>query len=348
MPKPKALHSDVVLQVENLSIVYRTPRGDLKATSDVSFELKKGAAMALIGESGSGKTTISLALIRKLPKNAVITQGQIFYQRHQQVQDVLGLSSRQLREFRWKECAMVFQGAQNAFNPVLKIRRQFEDTARSHGWKDKAAIRERALKLLKLVRLDPERVYEAYPHELSGGMKQRTLLALGVLLNPQVVILDEPTTALDILTQRAIIDVLNDMQRQLDFSIIFISHDLSLAAEMADVVATVYAGEIVEIGAVNEMFYDSLHPYSYGLLTSVPTLDHTQDLLKSIPGSPPNLITPPPGCKFHPRCSFVSERCKTDAPPLQQDFGSHLAACWHKDRLLAARQKPTSSPPAGY
>ncbi|MYD11622.1 MAG: ABC transporter ATP-binding protein [Chloroflexi bacterium] len=332
------LPPDVVLKVDDLSIVYRTDRGDVKATVDVSFELKSGEAMALIGESGSGKTTISLALIRKLPKNAVVTSGEIFYQRNDSVQDVLKLSNRQLREFRWNECAMVFQGAQNAFNPVLKIRKQFEDTAQSHGWTDKAAIRERALSLLQLVRLDPERVYEAYPHELSGGMKQRILLALSVLLSPQVVILDEPTTALDILTQRAIIDVLNDMQRQLNFSIIFISHDLSLAAEMADHVATVYAGQIVELGGVNDIFYHSLHPYTQGLLTSVPTLEHTQDLLQSIPGSPPNLIAPPDGCKFHPRCAFADDACKKDSPPLTVDVGAHLAACWHKDRLIESRK----------
>ncbi|MXX51827.1 MAG: ABC transporter ATP-binding protein [Chloroflexi bacterium] len=334
-----ALSPETVLRVDDLSIVYRTDRGDVRATNDVSFELKRGEAMALIGESGSGKTTISLALIRKLPKNAVVTKGQILYQRENTVQDVLGLSRRQLQAFRWNDCAMVFQGAQNAFNPVLKIRKQFEDTARAHGWADKVAIRKRALSLLELVRLDPERVYESFPHELSGGMKQRTLLALGVLLSPQVVILDEPTTALDILTQRAIIDVLNDMQRQLLFSIIFISHDLSLAAEMADTVATVYAGEIVEIGAVDDIFYRSLHPYTYGLLTSVPTLEHAQDILQSIPGSPPNLIAPPSGCKFHPRCSFASEQCQAESPQLQAESASHLAACWHKDRLLASREE---------
>ena len=333
------LPPDVVLKVDDLSILYRTDRGDVKATANVSFELRSGEAMALIGESGSGKTTISLALIRKLPNNAVVTSGQILYRRNEKVQDVLELNKRQLREFRWNECAMVFQGAQNSFNPVLKIRNQFEDTAQSHGWTDKAAVRKRALSLLELVRLDPERAYDAYPHELSGGMKQRTLLALGVLLSPQIVILDEPTTALDILTQRAIIDVLNDMQRQLGFSIIFISHDLSLAAEMADRVATVYAGEIVELGGVNAVFYQSLHPYTRGLLASVPTLEHAQDELQSIPGSPPNLITPPDGCKFHPRCAFADETCMKDSPALTDDVGAHLAACWHKDRLLESREE---------
>ena len=335
------LNDNVVLQVDDLSIVYHTKRGDVKATSHVSFDLKRGEAMALIGESGSGKTTISLALIRKLPKNAEIVNGRILYQRaNSEVQDVLKLSSRQLREFRWQDCAMVFQGAQNAFNPVLKISKQFEDTARAHGWNDMNAVRQRALELLRLVRLDPERVYDAYPHELSGGMKQRSLLALSVLLSPQVVILDEPTTALDILTQRAIIDVLNEMQEKLDFSIIFISHDLSLAAEMADVVATVYAGEIVEIGGVNDMFYRSLHPYTYGLLTSVPKLDHEQDVLKSIKGTPPNLINPPSGCKFHPRCQFALEKCKVDEPPLTDEIGDHLAACWNKAAVVEARQEP--------
>jgi peptide/nickel transport system ATP-binding protein len=334
------LKDNVVLQVEDLSIVYHTKRGDLKATNNVSFELKKGEAMALIGESGSGKTTVSLSLIRKLPKNAEVVKGQVLYKRDNgEVQDVLKLSNRQLREFRWRECAMVFQGAQNAFNPVLKISKQFEDTAYAHGWKDKYAVRQRALELLRLVRLDPERVYDAYPHELSGGMKQRSLLALSVLLSPQIVILDEPTTALDILTQRAIIDVLNEMQEKLNFSIIFISHDLSLAAEMADVVATVYAGEIVEIGAVNDMFYRSLHPYTYGLLTSVPKLDHEQDVLTSIRGTPPNLINPPSGCKFHPRCQFAIDKCKVDSPVLTDEIGSNLAACWNKNAVVETRQE---------
>jgi peptide/nickel transport system ATP-binding protein len=335
------LAEDVVLKVDDLSIVYHSKRGDVKATSNVSFELKKGQAMALIGESGSGKTTISLSLIRKLPKNAEVVKGEVLYQRNNEVRDVLKLSTSQLREFRWKDCAMVFQGAQNAFNPVLKVSKQFEDTARAHGWHDMKAVREHSLELLRLVRLDPKRVYDAYPHELSGGMKQRTLLALSVLLNPQIVILDEPTTALDILTQRAIIDVLNEMQQRLNFSIIFISHDLSLAAEMADVVATVYAGEIVEIGPVNDMFYRSLHPYTFGLLTSIPKLELTEDKLIGIKGVPPNLINPPSGCKFHPRCQFVLDKCKTQEPKLIQDTENHLAACWNQEAVVEARKEYT-------
>lgn len=329
--------NDVILKVEDLSIIYKSPRGDVKATSNVSFTLHQGETVALIGESGSGKTTLSLSLIRMLPNSARITGGKVFYTRDGKTRDVLKMNNAEIRRFRWSDCAMVFQGAQNAFNPVLKIRQQFADTASAHGQRDRAWIRKRTMELFKLVRLDPERIYEAYPHELSGGMRQRALLALGVMLDPQVVILDEPTTALDILTQRAIIDVLKDMQQKLNFSIIFISHDLALAAEMADRVATMYAGEIVEHGGVEDIFYRPLHPYTLGLIRSVPKLNREQDELVSIPGEPPNLITPPSGCKFHPRCQFATEKCKNIAPMLIEHEPGHSAACHYTDRVVAAR-----------
>lgn len=332
------MNDDVVLKVEDLSVVYQSPRGDVRAASNVSFELHKGEALALIGESGSGKTTLSLALIRMLAKSAKFSSGKVLYTRNGKTRNVLELSASEMRAFRWQDCAMVFQGAQNAFNPVLRIRDQFLDTARAHGKNDKEWVRRRTLELFKLVRLDAQRVYDSYPHELSGGMRQRTLLALGVLLDPQIVILDEPTTALDILTQRAIIDVLNEMQERLHFSIIFISHDLALAAEMADRVATMYAGEIVELGGVNQIFYEPLHPYTLGLLRSVPKLSHGQDELVSIPGNPPNLIHPPSGCKFHPRCPFATDKCSQQAPPLVEYDPGHSAACWHVDQVIEARK----------
>ncbi len=333
----EALPENVVLDVEALSIIYQAERGEVLATNNVSFRLHQNEALALIGESGSGKTTVSLSLIRKLPRNAQIVAGTIRHQHQQEIREVLQLSKRQLRSFRWQACAMVFQGAQNAFNPVLTVAQHFEDTARAHGWTDRKEVRKRSWRLLELVRLDPERVYASYPHELSGGMKQRTLLALGVLLQPQIVILDEPTTALDILTQRAMIEVLREMQRVLQFSIIFISHDLALAAEMADTVATMYAGEIVEIGGVHELFYRSQHPYTQGLLASVPKLEPGKDQLSSIKGSPPNLIDPPPGCKFHPRCAFASERCQQDVPVLQPR-AQHRVACWHPEAITDRQQ----------
>ena len=328
--------SEAILRVEDLSVYYRIARGNIRAVNSVSFALHSGQALALIGESGSGKTTLSLALLRMLPAAARIASGKVLYRRDDTVRDVLELSNKELRAFRWQDCAMVFQGAQNAFNPVLRIREHFMDTARAHGKHDRQWVKRRTLELLKLVRLEPERVYNAYPHELSGGMRQRTLLALGVLLNPQVVILDEPTTALDILTQRAIIEVLKSMQAALGFSIIFISHDLALAAEMADRVATMYAGDMVELADTHQLFYNPLHPYSLGLLRSVPTLEGQQDALQSIPGNPPDLVNPPSGCKFHPRCAFADARCTEQAPSLQRHEAGHAAACWHSEAVRAA------------
>jgi peptide/nickel transport system ATP-binding protein len=232
---------------------------------------------------------------------------------------------------------MVFQGAQNAFNPVLRVDAQFYDTARAHGMTDTARVKERAIELLRMVQLDPQRVFHSYPHELSGGMRQRVLIALGLLLQPQVVILDEPTTALDILTQRSVIEVLRGLKKQLDFSLIFISHDLSLAAELADRVATIYAGKIVEIGNVFDIFESPRHPYTMALTRAVPTVTGEMYDLVSIPGSPPDLIDPPQGCAFHPRCPFATEVCKVN-PPLLEEVGQghdhdhdhdHWAACFH-------------------
>lgn len=330
-------NNTVILQVEDVSVIYHSPRGQVRAVSNVSFDLRKGEALALIGESGSGKTTLSLALVRMLVKTARVTSGRVLYTRDGVTKNVLHLSKGQMRAFRWQDCAMVFQGAQNAFNPVLRIKEQFRDTARAHGKTDEHWVRERTLELFKLVRLEAERVYEAYPHELSGGMRQRSLLALGALLDPQIMILDEPTTALDILTQRAVIEVLKEMQQRLNFSIIFISHDLALAAELADRVATMYAGEVVEMGNVGDIFYRPLHPYTLGLLRSVPRLSRGEEELISIPGAPPDLIDPPSGCKFHPRCQFATDRCQQEAPPFMEHEPGHPAACWHVDQVIQAR-----------
>jgi peptide/nickel transport system ATP-binding protein len=322
---------EATLSVQNLSVEYRARRGAVKAVRDVTFDLQHGESLALIGESGSGKTTLGLALVRLHVRAAKIAQGKILYQRNGVAYDVLSLSPSRLRAFRWKECAMVFQGAQNALNPVLRVQEQIADTARAHGFNDLDAMRRRALALLQLVQLDPERVFKAYPHQLSGGMRQRVLIALGLLLQPQVLILDEPTTALDILTQRAIIDVLRRLRQELSFSLILISHDLSLAAELADRVATMYAGRIVELGAVNDIFYRPRHPYTLGLLQSVPTL-HSDHTLTSIGGSPPDLIDLPSGCKFHPRCAFATDLCKQTDPPLIPIGVGHQVAChyWEK------------------
>lgn len=336
--------SNSVLSVENLWVEYPARRGVVKAVRGVTFDLKVGETLALIGESGSGKTTLGLALTRLLPKAARIQQGRVTYFRNGQAQDVLKLSKEQLRQFRWKDCAMVFQGAQNSFNPVLRIVDQFIDTARAHGMTDTNQVKMRAADLLRMVQLDPGRVLYSYPHELSGGMRQRVLIALGLLLKPGVVILDEPTTALDILTQRSVIEVLRSLRKEMDFSLIFISHDLSLAAELADRVATVYAGTIVELGDVYDIFERACHPYTKALTHSVPTVTGELRSLVSIPGAPPDLISPPKGCAFHPRCPFATDKCRTDEPKLEPVGGNdQRAACWHWQEVVNAPPEAVSA-----
>lgn len=229
---------------------------------------------------------------------------------------------------------MTFQAAQNVLNPVMRVSHIFYETANAHGWNDKRAVKEKALDLFQKVQLDPNRVFDAYPHELSGGMRQRVSIALSLLLDPDLLILDEPTTALDIITQRAIIDVIKSLREQLDFTMIFISHDLSLAAELADRVATMYAGEIVEYAPVRDAFYDPHHPYTVGLLNAVPPIageEFTQ--LVAIPGATPNLLSIPDGCPFHPRCPFATEICSRVNPPLEDIGGTHFTACHHHDKI---------------
>jgi len=321
------------LSVRDLWVEYQIERGAVKAVRGVNLDLRKGESLSLIGESGCGKTTFGLALIRLLVKSATIRQGQIIYCRGSQGFDVLTLDEREMRDFRWRECAMVFQSALNAFNPVLHIWDQMYDTVKAHGSMSKDEARQRALDLLRHVQLDPERVIDAYPHELSGGMRQRVLLAMSLLLDPQVIILDEPTTALDILTQRTIIELLRRLKQELGFSMIIISHDLSIAAELADRVATMYAGAIVELGDVNEIFYQPKHPYTLGLIKAVPTVTGEFKELISIPGSPPDLVDMPSGCKFHPRCPYATARCKQEEPPLAEVVDGHLTACFHWEEV---------------
>jgi len=327
----------VVLSVRDLSVSYHAQRGRVQAVNRVSFDLHAGETLALIGESGCGKTTLNLALIRQLPKTArAAGDGIIYTYRDGRQANLLTFNEREMRRYLWAECSMVFQGALNSLNPVIRISDMVYDTAYAHGI-GRADARERAMRLLEQVRLDPERVMRSYPHELSGGMRQRVLLALSLLLRPQIVIMDEPTTAVDILTQRSILDVLKQLRAELNFSVIFISHDLAVAAEIADTVATMYAGEIVEIGPVNDVFYRSRHAYTLSLLNAAPRLSMGAEQLESIPGKPPDLIEPPSGCKFHERCAFVTDVCRHTLPPLiAYEDGTHLAACHETARVLAA------------
>jgi peptide/nickel transport system ATP-binding protein len=329
-----------ILSVEDLWVEYKTPGGWMQAVRGVTFDIRQGEAIALIGESGSGKSTLGFALLRMLVRTARVSRGSVTWKgKDGRTIDLLKMSDRDFRKFRWKECAMVFQAAQNSLNPVMKVSDTFYETANAHGMGNRRKVRERTMDLLQAVQLDADRVYSAYPHELSGGMRQRVSIALSLLLEPELIILDEPTTALDILTQRAIIDVVKDLRDKLDFTMIFISHDLSLAAELADRVATMYAGALVEYGPVRDVFYNPKHPYSVGLLNAVPPIVGEEFTpLAAIPGATPNLLRIPSGCPFHPRCPYATEICSEVDPPLFDLGGTHLAACHHHDKVTRDQQ----------
>jgi peptide/nickel transport system ATP-binding protein len=330
--------ADTVLEVRDLSLEYRSRRGPVKALRGVSFDLYKGETLALIGESGCGKSTMGFALIRLTPGTAKITNGNVTFVDGPNRINLMEMSENEIRRFRWTDMAMMLQAALNAYNPLIRIQDHFIDTAKAHGLTNKTEIIARARRLLTGVQLDADRVLPAYPHELSGGMRQRVLLALGLLMQPKIIILDEPTTALDILTQRSIIDLLRKLKDEFNFTMIFISHDLSLAAELADRVATMYAGQIVELTDVFSAFEKPRHPYTFGLTRAVPTLHGAAEKLESIPGSPPDLVFMPSGCKFHPRCPFATDKCKEVEPKLTA-YGTHQVACHNWQQVLEESQK---------
>ncbi len=327
-----------ILSVKDLVVRYGTgSRTYVDAVRGVSFDLYAGQSLALVGESGCGKTTLGLGLLRLLPRLGTVPSGSLEYVgKNGRAIDVLKLSRQALRRWRWEEAAIVFQGAMNSFNPVLRIGDQMSDTMRAHrvdGAKpSRADAAEKSAEMLKAVRLEPTQVLPSYPHELSGGMRQRVLIAMSLLLEPRLLILDEPTTALDILTQRAIVDVLAELRERLGFTMIFITHDLALAAELADRVATMYAGRIIENGSVRDIFSNARHPYTAGLINAVPPVTVDLPTLASIPGSPPSLAALPGGCAFRDRCSYAVDECARIDPELylveERPAGmTHAAAC---------------------
>ncbi len=318
------------LEVSHLSVEYVTGRGRLKAVRNASFTAYEGESIVFIGESGCGKTTLCTSLVGMLPRNAIPRAGSVTYHSDTREYNILDLADNQLAAIRWKDIVMMFQASQNSFNPVILMKEHFIDTAQAHapGW-SKKAILAKSRQLLELVRLDADRVLESYPHELSGGMKQRTLIALSFLLDPKVIIFDEPTTALDVLTQRYIIDILRDLRDKFSFCMLFITHDLALAAELADVVITMYAGNIVEKGPVKEVFSNPRHPYTAGLIQAVPTLTSSHEDLRSIPGTTPDLVDMVPGCQFAPRCQYATELCSREEPQLEEVGSNHVTACHH-------------------
>jgi peptide/nickel transport system ATP-binding protein len=307
--------------VRDLRVAYLTTRGPVRAVDGVSFAIRPGEVVGLAGESGSGKSTIAHALLRILHPPALITGGQVLFDGS----DVLDMDDDRLNRFRWSRISIVFQSAMNALNPVMKIRDQLTDVMLMHGL-SKVEARLRAADLFDLVGIEPQRL-DAYPHQLSGGMRQRAVIAIALALNPPLMIMDEPTTALDVVVQKDILQQIAGLREKLGFSILFITHDLSLLVEMSDKIAIMYAGQIVEQAPARELFEHPAHPYTLGLMNSFPSITGARHKLTGIPGSPPDLVAPPSGCRFHPRCPRAMPHCSQIEPVTRAISPTHSVAC---------------------
>lgn len=315
-----------ILDVKNLKLYYYTSKGAVKALDDVSFHLYKGETLGVVGESGCGKTTLGTALLNMPTPPGRIVDGEIMIGG----QNVLQLSEQQYRkDIRWEKISMVFQGAMNCLTPVYTIQKQMLETINYHREMSEEEALERIKKYITYVGLSEE-VLKRYPHELSGGMKQRIVIAMGLFLEPDVIICDEPTTALDVVVQAQIINLLKELKERLKLSFIFITHDLATEAEVSDRIMVMYAGKVCEVGT-NEQIYGKQgpsHPYTKRLLAATPRLHEKVDKLAFIPGTPPDLLDPPTGCRFHLRCAEKIDRCSVEEPPLREIAPEHKVACW--------------------
>jgi oligopeptide/dipeptide ABC transporter ATP-binding protein len=328
----RAGSTDVILDVRGLVVDYVGESSITPAVSDVSFTLRRGEVLGIAGESGSGKSTLAYAITRLHKPPARITAGEMLYTNADgSVIDILSLSQDELRDFRWEELSIVFQSAMHALNPVLRVGAQIDDAIKAHRPEMSGQDRsKRVIELLGLVGIQADRV-DAYPHELSGGMRQRAMIAVGLALDPEVIVMDEPTTALDVVIQRQIVEKIMELKDKLGFSVIFITHDLSLLIELSDTIAVMYGGKIVEYGAADDFYRHAQHPYSRGLLASFPTLNGPKRELTGIVGAPPDLRKLPSGCAFNPRCPVAFDKCTEVIPPLftipLQTGGTAEAAC---------------------
>lgn len=310
-----------VLEIHNLQVSYFIDIGEVKAVNDVTLKIEKGEKYGLAGESGSGKSTLALAVMRLLRSPARIKSGTIYING----KNILTLPENELRKVRWKEVAIIFQGAMNALNPTHKVGRQIAEAILTHERVSRRVAINKAYELLALVGLDPQRAW-SYPFQLSGGMKQRAMIAMALALNPSLLIADEPTTALDVVTGRRILALFRTLQSEFIFSLLLISHDLNLLLNFCDNIGIMYAGKLVEECVSKEMLATSKHPYTQALLKARFDLKHKE--FSSIKGNPPSLINLPPGCPFHPRCGFVEDRCLENPPPVFEVSSGHRVRCW--------------------
>ena len=326
MPEP-------ILSLRDVCVDYITEHGPVHAIDRVSLDVLPGEILGVAGESGSGKSTLAQAILRTLPPPAVITGGRAVFEGR----DLFALSEEELRQVRWKRISIVFQSAMDALNPVITVGEQIADTLLAHGAFSGRACRSRAAELLEMVDIPGDRL-DAYAHQLSGGMRQRVGIALALALEPSLVILDEPTTALDVIVERGILDRIRVLQRERGFSVLFITHDLARMLEFADRVAVFYAARLAEMGPSAELLRSPRHPYTQGLLRAFPPVHPGAEEPVSIGGSPPSLVSPPPGCRFHPRCGVAIEECRRIAPGAVHVGPGHVAAC-HLLGAPAARDR---------
>jgi len=331
-----------ILQVRNLKTVFQTRSGAVPAVNDVSFDLHRGETLGLVGESGCGKSVTSLSILRLIPARAGrVEEGSVMYAGR----DLMQLDDEEMRKVRGGQIAMVFQEPMTALNPVLTIGQQIVETVLLHENMTPQQARERAIEMLRVVHIpEAERQIDNYPHQLSGGMRQRAMIAMALSCNPKVLIADEPTTALDVTIQAQILELMQELQAKFGTAIIMITHDLGVIAETAHRVAVMYAGRKVEEAQVEDLFEDAIHPYTQGLLLAIPGMDDESETsgprkrLYAIEGTVPALADLPPGCAFAPRCPLASEICRREVPPLEEKKPRHYAACWNSPRPYNAGQ----------
>ncbi|MBW2612334.1 MAG: ABC transporter ATP-binding protein [Deltaproteobacteria bacterium] len=312
-----------VLEIKNLHVQFPIHIGTVRAVEDVSLNLRKGEVMGLVGESGCGKSTLGFSILRLLRPPGKITAGEINYHGR----NIGNMSQKELLDLRGRNISMIFQDPLTSLDPLYTIGDQFLETLRTHekGIKKKIAL-ERAVDMLKNLGISPNRLYE-YPHQMSGGMRQRIMIGIGLILNPDLLIADEPTTALDVIVEAQFLDLLNELREKFDLTIMFITHNLGVVAQASDRITVMYGGRMVETGTAEDVFADPKHPYTQGLLASVPNIKLEQTELQTMPGAPPDLVNPPPGCVFHPRCPHVMDICKQEVPKSFRANG-HMRACW--------------------
>ncbi|MBW1963035.1 MAG: ABC transporter ATP-binding protein [Deltaproteobacteria bacterium] len=312
-----------ILEIENLHVHFPIHIGTVRAVENVTLDLSQGEVMGLVGESGCGKSTLGFSILKLLRPPGIIAEGQIRYHGH----NIVEMSERELLGIRGKRIAMIFQDPLTSLNPLFRIGDQFVETIQAHesGVSKKDAL-ERAGYMLKRLGIAPDRLHE-YPHQMSGGMRQRIMIGIALVLNPDLLIADEPTTSLDVIVEAQFLDLLNELRQQFNLTILLISHNIGIVAQMADRVTVMYGGRLAETGSVEAVFADPKHPYTQGLLTSIPNIKLDQTQLHTMPGAPPDLVDPPSGCVFHPRCPRVMDKCRREIPLSFNDKG-HLAACW--------------------